>query len=95
MLVKLIQVGKTEDKHLLALINNFEERLKHYIKYQTITIPEIKNARNLTPEQHKGKEGELILSHLTGQYIILLDEHGKEISSTGFANLIRQKLNDP
>ena len=94
MKICILQLGKTEDEHLKALINTFESRLKHYISIDIITIPELKNTKSLTPAQFKEKEAELILRHISEkEYVILLDERGRETDSKEFANLIQQKMN--
>ena len=64
MKIKLIMVGKTTDKILAGLIDEYANRLKHYIMFEQIIIPELKNARSLTFEQQKEKEGLAILAKL-------------------------------
>ena len=94
MKITLLQVGKTEDESLRTIISNFENRLKHYVSFETITIPDIKNSKNLTPQQFKEKEAEQILKHIKErEFIILLDEYGKEYTSIDFANFLQQKMN--
>jgi 23S rRNA (pseudouridine1915-N3)-methyltransferase len=64
----------------------YEKRLSHYTKYQRIEIPDLKNAKNLSKEEQKRKEGELILSKINTQdYVVLLDERGKEFRSINFS----------
>ena len=59
MKIRLLAIGKTDDKNLLSLINTYENRLKHYIKFELDIIPDIKNVKNLSQAQQKEKEGEL------------------------------------
>ena len=61
MKVKLLAVGKTDDKNLQVLIENYQKRLRHYINFQLEIIPDVKNSKNLSETQQKEKEGELIL----------------------------------
>ena len=62
--------------------------------YEVITIPDIKNVKNLSEAQQKEKEGELILSKITpADHLILLDENGKEFSSIGFSEFLQKKMN--
>lgn len=90
----LLQVGKTEDENLSCLISNFENRLKHYIPFQIITIPDLKNTKNLSIQQFKEKETELILKQIKDmEFVILLDEHGKAFTSKEFSNFLQQKMN--
>ena len=57
----LIQVGKTVNKHFIAGINDYAERISHYMPFDIVTIPELKNTKSLSEEQQKQAEGELIL----------------------------------
>ena len=94
MKIKLLAIGKTDDKNLVQLINNYENRLKHYIKFELEIIPDIKNVKNLSESQQKEKEGELILSKLqpTDQ-LILLDDKGKQHTSIEFSQYLQKKMN--
>lgn len=94
MKIKLLAIGKTDDKNLSALIGTYENRLKHYIKFELDIIPDIKNVKNLSQAQQKEKEGELILKKLqpTDQ-LILLDEKGKDFRSIEFSNYLQKKMN--
>ncbi len=90
----LILVGKTTDKHFQASINDYVERIWHYMPFELLTIPELRNTKNLTEEQHKQMEGELILKQLQSQdTVVLLDEHGKELRSIELARWLEQKRN--
>ena len=75
----LILVGKTTDKHFQAGINDYVERIGHYMPFELLTIPELKNTKSLSEEQQKQAEGELILKQIQpSDTVVLLDEHGKE-----------------
>lgn len=88
----LILVGKTADRHFLAGINDYVERLSHYMPFELVTIPELKNTKNLSEQQQKTAEGELILRQLqASDTLVLLDEHGRELRSTEFARWLEQK----
>ena len=94
MNIKLIAIGKTDDKALQALIDDYTKRLSFYIKFDLDIIPDIKNVKNLSESQQKEKEGELILAKLipTDQ-LILLDENGKNFSSVAFSAELQKKMN--
>ncbi|MDE5999971.1 MAG: 23S rRNA (pseudouridine(1915)-N(3))-methyltransferase RlmH [Bacteroidaceae bacterium] len=93
MRVTLLLVGKTVNKHFVELIDDYASRVKHYISFDIITIPELKNTKNLSAEQQKQQEGELILKQLqVGDYMVLLDEHGKELRSIEFSKYMEQKM---
>lgn len=94
MNIKLLAIGKTDDKHLQTLINEYTKRLSFYIKFELDVVPDIKNVKNLSEAQQKEKEGELILSKLTPtDQLILLDENGKTFSSVGFSEELQKKMN--
>ncbi|CAM4352773.1 23S rRNA (pseudouridine(1915)-N(3))-methyltransferase RlmH [Zobellia roscoffensis] len=94
MTIKLIAIGKTDSKALLQLIGEYENRLKHYIKFELEIIPDIKNTKNLSEAQQKEKEGELILKNLTNtDVLVLLDENGKQFSSVDFSAYLQKKMN--
>ena len=94
MKIKLLAIGKTDDKNLNTLIENYQNRLKHYIKFELQVILDIKNVKNLTEQQQKQKEGALILKQLQStDQLILLDEKGKEYRSIEFSQLLQKKMN--
>ena len=90
----LILVGKTTDKHFQAGIDDYVERIGHYMPFELLTIPELKNTKNLTEEQQKTTEGNLILRLMQpSDTMVLLDEHGNEYRSVEFARWMEQKRN--
>ncbi len=94
MNICLIVIGKTDDKNFVQLVDTYKNRLKHYIKFDIEQIDDIKNSKNLSEQQQKEKEGELILTKLsTTDFVILLDENGKDYTSIAFANFLQQKMN--
>lgn len=94
MKILLLAIGKTDDKNLRQLIENYENRLKHYIKFKLDIIPDIKNVKNLSESQQKEKEGELILKKLQPtDDLILLDENGKQFNSVEFSTYLQKKMN--
>ena len=94
MKIKLLVIGKTDDKNLLSLIQIYEQRLKHYIKFEIDIIPDIKNAKNLSEKQQKEKEGDLILKKITTtDNLILLDEKGYQFRSVEFSRFLQKKMN--
>ena len=85
-------VGKTVDKNFINGINDYIERVKHYIPFDYIVIPDLKNNKNMSFEQQKEKEGEMILKELQpGDFVVLLDENGKEFKSRDFAVWFEKK----
>ena len=94
MNIKLLTIGKTDNKNLQALIEEYTKRLRIYVKFDLEIIPDIKNVKNMSEAQQKEKEGELILSKITPtDHLIILDENGKEFSSVGFSDFLQKKMN--
>lgn len=92
MKIVLLVVGKTTQSYYEEAIREYANRLKHYISFETEVIPELKNTKNLSFEQQKEREGELIKKALKpGDYVVLLDEQGKEYTSEQFAAFIDKK----
>src|SRR5690606_30373523 len=93
MKISLICIGKTDDSYLIEGIESFQKRLKHYINFKMIVIPDIKNSKNLSKDQQKAKEAELILKQInSGDSVILLDEKGKEYRSIEFADFLSKRM---
>lgn len=93
MKIVLTVVGKTADKHFVASIQEYVQRISHYIPFSIEVIPELKGTKNLSEKEQKEREGELILkSFLPGDYIVLLDEHGNERRSIEFAQWMQKKM---
>lgn len=94
MNIKLLAIGKTDDKSLQTLIDDYTKRLSFYIKFDLEVIPDIKKVKNLSETQQKEKEGELIVSKLSPtDQLILLDENGSTFSSVGFSDYLQKKMN--
>lgn len=94
MKIKLLAIGKTDNKQLIQLIDEYQKRLKHYIKFEFDIINDIKNAKNLSELQQKEKEGELILNKIKNtDILVLLDDKGKQFSSVEFSKYLQKKMN--
>ena len=94
MKIKLLAIGKTDNKHLIQLIEDYQNRLKHYIKFDLEVIPDIKNVKNLSEVQQKEKEGALILSKLQNtDDLVLLDDKGTHFTSIEFSQYLQKKMN--
>ena len=93
MKITLIAIGKTEDKYLIEGIEKYLKRLKHYINFNLLIVPDVKNTKSLTQAQQKSKEAESIQKQIsTGDVIILMDEKGKKYSSVSFANYLNKQM---
>ena len=93
MHITLLAVGKTDVKWVREGLELYSSRLTHYAPFEVVEIPELKNVSALTRDQIKKKEGELILKALRpADFLILLDERGKEFSSLEFSAFLEEKL---
>lgn len=94
MKIKLLAIGKTDNKALQQLIDTYKNRLKHYIKFELEIIPDLKNTKKLSEKEQKEKEGELILKKINStDQLVLLDENGKAFTSVAFASFLQKKMN--
>lgn len=79
MKTTLILVGKTRDKLYTHAIDDYRDRIGHYMPFEIVTIPELRATASLSEAQQKEKEGELILQKVQpADTLVLLDEHGRE-----------------
>lgn len=94
MKISLLLVGRTIDKHLGSLIEEYAQRISHYMPFEITVIPDIKGSKSMPPSVIKEKEGALILQNIrSGDYVILLDERGKEFRSVEFASFLSHQFN--
>jgi 23S rRNA (pseudouridine1915-N3)-methyltransferase len=93
MKLELWMQGQTAFDYIKNGVEIYEKRLKHFIPFESVVIADIKNAKSMTEEQLKQKEGEQILKKIDpNDYLILLDERGKQFSSLQFSELLEGYL---
>ena len=93
MKISLVVIGKTNGKFLIEGINEYTKRLSYYIPFNIEYLPDVKNNKKLSEEQQKTLEGNTILGALEkSDYVVLLDEHGKEFTSIEFSKYIEKKM---
>ncbi|RNC79825.1 MAG: 23S rRNA (pseudouridine(1915)-N(3))-methyltransferase RlmH [Winogradskyella sp.] len=94
MQINLIAIGKTDNRALQSLIEDYKKRLGFYIKFNFEVIPDLKNSKHLSEAQQKDKEGDLILSKTqNSDVLILLDENGKQYDSVAFSSYLQKHMN--
>lgn len=94
MQIKILAIGKTDNKQLQLLIDDYQKRLGFYVKFEIEIIPDAKKVKNLSEEQQKQKEGDLILNKLNAtDILILLDENGQQLDSVGFSEYLQKHMN--
>lgn len=94
MRIELISIGKTDNQELNKLIDHYVKRLAHYIKFDFTILPDIKNVKNLSKAEQKKAEANSILKFLQkSDFIVLLDENGRGMSSEDFAQYLQKRMN--
>jgi 23S rRNA (pseudouridine1915-N3)-methyltransferase len=93
MKIEFRVVGKTNEDYLKEGISIYEKRLKHYIAFESFVISDIK--KKMSSDLLKQAEGEAILAPLEREdYLILLDENGKNYTSVEFSEFISRFMNN-
>jgi 23S rRNA (pseudouridine1915-N3)-methyltransferase len=93
MRIRLIVIGKTEESYLKSGMAEYESRINRYVKFSILELPGLKNSIHLSKNEWKIKEAEKIIQHLSpSDFVILLDERGKEMSSVEFSGFLNQRF---
>ncbi len=93
MKIQLLAIGKTTTSYLQQGIDIYTKRLTHYVPFEFKILPDVKNTKAMTSDVQKIKEGEMFLSTIgPGDFIVLLDERGKEYTSRQFSEFIERKM---
>ena len=93
MKITLLTVGKTDKDWVKEGLDIYVSRLKHYIPFSVVEIPELKNVSALTKDQIKTREGELILKNVRPtDDLILMDERGRQYTSVELSKVLQDKI---
>ena len=91
MKIVLLSIGKTSEEYLIEGIAQYQKRLKHYVQFELIEIPNIKKTQNFSKNELIKKEGELILNTIqASDYLVLLDDKGQDFTSVKFSKKVQQ-----
>ena len=94
MNIELIAVGKTDMKEVDALVQMYTRRINFYTRFSITYLPDLRNTKNLSEQQQKGAEGDMLLKDITpADYVVLLDEAGEEMRSVAFAQWLQKRMN--
>ena len=94
MQITFLVVGKTSEQYIQEGINEYSKRISRYVRFDMKDIPYLKNTKNLPESVQKQKEGEQILKQIEKQdFVVLLDDKGKEVDSLAFANMLQARIN--
>ena len=92
MRIKVIFTGKTADAWVRAGIEQYAGRIRHYVVFELVELPDLKQTSSLSEDQVKTREGEMILKALRpSDHLVLLDEHGARFSSVDWARNLERK----
>ena len=93
MKIELMEIVLTSTRYLQDGIDVYLKRLSHYVPFEIKCLPDVKTSRSLTEERQKEMEGEQFLAQLQpGDFLVLLDERGKEMTSRDFSVYIDRKM---
>ncbi|MBG0858536.1 MAG: 23S rRNA (pseudouridine(1915)-N(3))-methyltransferase RlmH [Bacteroidales bacterium] len=93
MKIVLLQTGKTTERYIAEGMEIFSARIKKYTRFEILTVPDVKNSRSMTVFEQKDKEGKKILRSVTkDDYLVLLDERGKEFRTFELAEWLEKRL---
>ena len=93
MNIELIVVGKTDMREVEALVSMYTKRLNHYVRFAITTIADVRNTKKLSEAEQKRLEGEAILKLIfESDHLMLLDEHGLELRSIEFADMLQRRM---
>ena len=94
MNIKLIVVSKTDVPYLQAGIDDYTARLRHYCDFELVVVPAPKGLGKASPDEVKEQEGRLLLRQMERvDSAVLLDEHGRELTSVGFSEFLQRQMN--
>ena len=94
MNIDLLVVGKTDSAEIQSLVATYLKRLNFYTRVTLVTLPDLKNTRNISAESQKRQEGELLMRQFAdGDYVVLLDEKGDEMRSVEFSMWLQKRMN--
>lgn len=93
MNVELVVVGKTDMREVESLVEMYTKRINHYVRFAITTIADVRNTRKMSVAEQRRMEGEAVLRQLTdSDHVALLDEHGAELRSVEFADLMQRRM---
>ena len=91
MKIVLLQTGKTTDRNMSEVVDLYSKRIKKYISFEVITLPELKNTKNMPVQEQQVKEATKIIQSVSDDdYVVLLDERGKEYRTIEFSSFLEK-----
>lgn len=94
MKISFWSIGKAHESYVKEGVNEFTKRISKYFFVEWTIIPVPKNAGMMSEMDLKKKEGEIVLQWLrSDDYLVALDEHGKQFSSEGLSEFLQERAN--
>jgi len=95
MKIQLWSIGKDHESYVKAGVDDFTKRISRYYPVEWMVLPPPRNAGTLSLPDLKKKEGDMLLDTLAkDDYLVALDEKGRQLSSEGLAQFIQTRAND-
>lgn len=92
MKIKLLCMGDVRDAVINQAISQYSKKIPFYWPFSYVCLPDVKSAKTAGPEKQKELEGKRFMSEITsGDYVMLLDERGKQFTSREFSEMIERK----
>lgn len=86
MEIILLAIGKTKTGFVNDGIREYSDRLKRYVPFTLVELPDVRTTKTMTEQIQKNQEGNQILAFIkSGDFVVLLDERGHEYRSVEFA----------
>lgn len=93
MKITLLTMGRTDIPWVREGLETYRSRLVHYVPFEVVELPELKNVSALSHEQIKEREGEMLLKCMKpSDDVVLMDEHGREYRSVEFSRALQDKM---
>ncbi len=93
MKIQLMVTGRTRDEALAQLTQRYASRVQHYVPFEIVELPDVRTTRATTEAAQKQAEGAQMLKNIhPSDYVVLLDEHGRQMTSREFATFIDRKM---
>ncbi|HTX88998.1 MAG TPA: 23S rRNA (pseudouridine(1915)-N(3))-methyltransferase RlmH [Bacteroidales bacterium] len=94
MKIRMMVIGETDLPYVKQGLGDYVARIKKYVPFAVTEVPALRNTAGLSREEWKKREAEQLRKHFSpGEYLVLLDEKGREMTSREFAAFLGQRFN--
>lgn len=93
MNIRLLTIGKTHTKYIQEGIGEYLKRLRYYIPFEIVELPDARISSKSSESQQKEKEADIFLDKISpSDCVVILDERGKELTSVDFSKFIEKNI---